>query len=243
MGRILGEIVVLALAALLSTAVLGPAARVVIAGLHPSPLDTAFLVLGMVYGMVAPIGYFLVETALRRALVLFAAAAAAGAFATASFLFETHRPAAALAVLGTFACAALAAGLIGAAVRRHRAEAIAAVEAGTVAVIVEVARAGSHGSAEMRQAALLAERLALASAWMAAREAESGSAVAPRIDAALALLQADLSVNTVIAAAPFAARLVGEMRARLRPTARAALSRTRQGGASLGFSEPLRQAP
>ncbi|WP_337998029.1 hypothetical protein [Oleispirillum naphthae] len=242
MGRILGEIAVLVLAVLLSIAVLGPAARVVIAGLHPSPLDTAFLVLGMVYGMVAPIGYFLVETALRRAFVLFAAAAAACAFAAASFLFETHRPAAAFAVLAALLCAGMAAGLIGAAVRRRRAEAIAAVEAGTVAVIVEAARAGSHGSAEMRQAALLAERLALAAAWMAAREAESGPGVAPRIDAALALLQADLAVNTVIAAAPFAARLIGEMRARLRPTARAAISRTRHG-ASLGFSEPLRQAP
>lgn len=242
MGRILGEIVVLLLAAALSVAVLGPAVRVVAAGLHPSPLDTAFLVLGMVYGMVAPIGYFLVETALRRALVLFAAAAVAGAFATASFLFETHRPAAALAVLGLLFGTGLAAGMIGGELRRRRAEAVAAVEAGAVAVIVEVARAGAHGSMEMRQAALLAERLALASAWMAAREAaDSGSAVAPRIEAALALLQADFAANTVIAAAPFAARMVGEMRARLRPAARAALPRLRHG-ASFGASGPLRQA-
>ncbi len=220
MQRILGEIVVLVMAAVVSVAVLSPGVQVVIAGVRPSPGDTAFLILGMVYGMVAPIGYFLAETWWRRALVLMLATVAAATIVAASYLFETRQPLPALAGSG--------------------------VASGRLSVVVEVARgarvAVGSGS-DFAQAALLAERLALASAWVAAREAGGGGDAIGRVDRAWSALEGDLRANPVIAAAPFVARLVGEMRTRLRPAARR--SREGWGETTLPSSlrPPLYQAP
>jgi len=240
MGRVLGEILALVLAVAFSVAALAPAVRVVAAGMHPTPLDSGFLVLGMVYGMVAPIGYFLAEVWWRRVIALLSTAVAAAALGGAAFLFEIHRPADALAVLGVLLCVGVGGTFIAAVSRRRRQAAVMAVEARSVAVIVEVARADLRGSPEMRQAALLAERLALACAWMAAHEADGVADMASRLDAALAVLQADLAANTVVDSASLASRLVGEIRARLR-SPRVAPARVASGGRAFGFSAPLRQ--
>lgn len=241
MQRILGEIVVLVLAALISVAVLTPAVQVVASGILPGPRDTAFLILGMVYGMVAPIGYFLAEVWWRRALALIAAAIAATAIGVAAYLFETRQALAGLLLLAALSAVLSAMALFLAALRRRRQAAVARVENEAVAAVVAVAVAARGASglrSEMTQTVALAEHLALASIWTAAREADGGDDAMARIDAALAILQVDFAANPVIPAAPFAARLVGEIRCRLRPTRQGVvpgggLSRPVAGGGAL----------
>ncbi len=241
MQRILGEIVVLVLAALISVAVLTPAVQVVASGVLPGPRDTAFLILGMVYGMVAPIGYFLAEVWWRRAVALIAAAIAATAIGVAAYLFETRQSEAGLLLLAALLAALSALALLLAALRRRRQAAVARIEDEAVAAaiaVTEAARRASGLRTEASQTVALTEHLALASIWTAAREADGGDDAMARIDAALDIPQADFAANPVIPAAPLAAWLVGEIRRRLRPTRRGvipggALSRPAAGEGAL----------
>ncbi len=223
MRRILGEVVVLAMAVPLSVAVLAPGVEIVASGVLPAPRDSAFLILGMVYGMVAPIGYFLAEVWWRRAVAVVGAAVAAGAIGGISYLFETKRTVEGLALLGILLCAVVAMAITAAALRRVRQRAVSQVEDGAVAVVLEVAHAAhaAGGSqSDYAQAARLAEHLALAAVWTAAREAEGRGDAMLRIDEALAVLESDFVGNSIIPAAPFAARLIGEMRQCFSPSLR-----------------------
>lgn len=227
MSRVLGEISALTVAALVSCAALAPAFAVVAAGRRPDAEAAAFLVLGMVYGMVAPIGYFLAESWARRICHVVGTALAAAALARTGYLFEIREPLAAcltLALLAAGLAAALAAARAG---ERRRAAAIAAVEAEAAEAVEAVAGSAASGSA-LAPAARLAEWLAGAAVWQAAREATGAEDARRRIGLALAALEADLRDNPAIEAAAHAARLVGEMRTRIarpgfRPRRRARL--------------------
>lgn len=212
MTRVLGEIAALVFAVLVSGAALVPAFSVVLAGVRPDPEGAAFLVLGMVYGMVAPIGYFLGETWERRIWYVLAAAAAACGIARTGYLFDVKAPGAAIL---TFALLVAGFGLATAwnrAADRRRLAAVAAVEAHAAEVVRAVARAGGAASG-----AGLAERLAGAAVWTAAREARTAEDARRRIGRALAALECDLAANPAIEAAPYAVRLLGEMRVRIAP--------------------------
>lgn len=246
MGRRLGDLAVLILALTLYVMSLAPAIRVaVVSDAALAPQDAAILVYGMVYGMMAPIGYFLSEVWWRRALNLVGGVVMATAISAASFLFESHRPFAALGVLLLLFAAALAVGFVEGASRRRRRAMIALAETDAVAVISDVVRAarGSASSGSVSaQAAMLAERLALASVWMAAHEAEATGDVRQGIDMSLARLQADLSANPVIETAPLAARLVGDVRVRMQETSWKGTLRQRSGSKVLSFRSSLPQS-
>lgn len=216
MTRVLGEIAALVFAVLASCAALAPAFSVVLAGVRPDPEGAAFLVLGMVYGMVAPIGYFLGETWERRIWYVLAAAAAACGIARTGYLFDVKAPGAAILTFALLVAGFVLAIAWNRAADRRRLAAVAAVEAHAAEVVRAVAQAGVGASGAGR-AALLAERLAGAAVWTAAREARNAEDARRRIGGALAALERDLAANPAIEAAPHAARLLGEMRVRIAP--------------------------
>lgn len=216
MSRVFGEIAALVFTVLVSCAVLAPAFAVVAAGARPDAEGAGFLVLGMVHGMVAPIGYFLAEDWRRRVCHVLGSALAACGIARTGYLFETRAPGEALLTFAILVAALVAALAWSATVRRRRAKAVAAIEAEATEAVRAVAHHGGATSAHGR-AALLAERLAGAAVWTAAREAVDAEDARRRIGRALAALEVDLAANPAIEAAAHAARLVAEMRGRIAP--------------------------
>lgn len=216
MTRMFGEIAALVFALLVSAAALAPALAAISSGAaeaRPDPQTAALLVLGMVYAMVAPIGYFLAETWERRIWHVLGAAVAACGIARTGYLFEVRAPGAAIFTFVLLVAAFVIALAWSRAADRRRFAAVEAIEAQAAAAVRRVVReSGATG-----RAAPLAERLAAAAVWTAAREAHDAADARRRIGRALAALEADLATNPAIEAAPHAARLLAEMRRRIAP--------------------------
>lgn len=217
MSRVFGEIAALVFTALVSCAVLAPAFAVVAAGVRPDAQGTGFLVLGMVYGMVAPIGYFLAEGWRRRVWHVLGAAFSACGIARTGYLFDTRAPIEALLTFAVLVVALVCGFVWSRAIGRRDARAVAAIEAEAAETVRAVAHRGGGALSKLGSAALLAERLAGAAVWTAAREAADAEDARHRIGRALAALECDLAANPAIEAAAHAARLVAEMRGRIAP--------------------------
>jgi len=218
MGRMLGEIVVLVFAVALSIAILSPAVQVAQSGYAITPYDEAILVMGMVFGLMAPIGYFIAKSWWTRALGLMSSAMAAVCVAAASYLFESHQPFEGVLALALLAAMAFGAERVSKYRSDRRRKALDALEAVVMFEISQAVRDYSDGagfSPNFAPVVSLARQMAQSEAWAAIHEAYSIDDAQMKLDRALAALQYDLGENPSIDAASSAAKLVGAMRSRL----------------------------
>jgi len=218
MGRALCEIAILAVALIVTAIVISPAISVVYGRSAIGPEEEAYLVLGMVYGFMAPIGYFLSRNWWRRGIAILIAVVSASTISLASYLFETGQPILGAAVLLVLIGFVLMAERFAAWQHKRRQHALDVLEA---EVMFEIAKAVQDYaedcgfSPSSASVLALARQMAQSEAWAAIHEAHSVGDVHLNLDRALAILQEDLHKNKVIESATAAARMVGVIRKRL----------------------------
>jgi hypothetical protein len=219
MARIFGESIVLLFAVVLSLAIIAPAISAATSNLSSTPYDEAFLVMGMVYALVAPIGYFLAGAWWARAIALMAASVAAVLVAAAAYMFETHRPYEGVACLTVLTILVFIGERLYAALQNRRQAQLHALEA---VIMMEISRAArEYGGMEEHSPTFLpivtmVQQMAQSEAWAAIHQSKSLHEARCNVDHALAGLEKDLGQNSVIDSPLIAARLVTVIRSRVR---------------------------